>query len=130
MKIEIATAVHGCNGHHLDTMLKKNPLPVPSEERAKLQREQDEAFLKGSLPADESYDEHLWLEDIEGDAALAWVRSRNVETEQRLGHIQSTEEYTRILEILDSQHKIPFVQRIGDLLYNFWCSVVRIMTDG
>ena len=66
-------------------------------------------------------DPHLWLEEVAGDAALAWVHERNAITEARLG---SDPRYapTRAatLKVLDSREQIPYVARRSDWLYNFW----------
>ncbi|TCO42977.1 prolyl oligopeptidase family serine peptidase [Dokdonella fugitiva] len=66
-------------------------------------------------------DPWLWLEDIHGAKPLEWVEQRNAETRQAFA---STPEFertrTRILEVLDSDAKIPAVTRIGDRYYNFW----------
>ncbi len=66
-------------------------------------------------------DPHLWLEDVEGDAALAWVRERNAEALDRLGRDPGFADLRRdVLEVLDSDAKIPVVGRAGEHLYNFW----------
>ncbi|MFP3715076.1 prolyl oligopeptidase family serine peptidase [Puerhibacterium sp. TATVAM-FAB25] len=62
-----------------------------------------------------------WLEDVEGDAALAWVRERNAHARRTLGAdpmFAATEAAVR--EVLDSDARIPEVGRIGNLYYNFW----------
>jgi prolyl oligopeptidase len=66
-------------------------------------------------------DAHLWLEDVTGERALAWVRERNAETRRVLeaepGFAATRD---RIRAILDSKEKIPQVSRRGDFLYNLW----------
>ncbi|WP_425956452.1 prolyl oligopeptidase family serine peptidase [Xylanimonas sp. McL0601] len=66
-------------------------------------------------------DPFAWLEDVAGPAALAWVREQNAHTRRTLG-AGAQFEATRdaILEVLDSDERIPDVSRVGDLLYNFW----------
>ena len=65
-------------------------------------------------------DRYLWLEDVTGERALAWVRARNAESAKVLetGDFASLEK--RILDILDSEARIPYVRKIGPLYYNFW----------
>ncbi|MHB8912109.1 MAG: prolyl oligopeptidase family serine peptidase [Lysobacter sp.] len=67
------------------------------------------------------YDPHAWLEEVEGERPLAWVKQRNASTEAELA---STPEFKRleaeILAILDSDAKIPAVEKIGGHYYNFW----------
>jgi prolyl oligopeptidase len=78
---------------------------------------------KNAAPAVAAADDdaYLWLEDIHGEKPLAWVRERNAETEKAYAE---TPEFAAmksgILEVLDSEAKIPFVQKIGDRYYNFW----------
>ncbi|MCE7032074.1 prolyl oligopeptidase family serine peptidase [Lysobacter sp. GX 14042] len=66
-------------------------------------------------------DPHLWLEEVEGAKALDWVRARNAEAEAELA---ATPEFRQleadIRAILDSDAKIPGVQKIGQYYYNFW----------
>src|SRR5690349_18679398 len=66
-------------------------------------------------------DPYQWLEDVTGDKPLAWVRAQNAKTDAALastpefGHMEAG-----IREVLDSDAKIPGVQKIGDWYYNFW----------
>ncbi|MFE7407710.1 prolyl oligopeptidase family protein [Isoptericola sp. NPDC057559] len=62
-----------------------------------------------------------WLEEVEGEAALAWVRERNDHAHATVGAAPgfgATQAAVR--EVLDSDDRIPDVSRIGDHLYNFW----------
>ncbi len=72
-------------------------------------------------PLDPATDPFGWLEEVEGDRALAWVRARNDEAVAALG---GDPEFGRleqsILEVLDSDDRIPEVSRLGDRYYNFW----------
>ena len=66
-------------------------------------------------------DPYQWLEDVTGDKPLSWVRAQNAKTDAALG---SSPGFKRIeagiREVLDSDAKIPGVQKIGDWYYNFW----------
>jgi prolyl oligopeptidase len=64
--------------------------------------------------------EHAFLEEVEGDKALDWVRSQNAISLSKLGNPETNPSYKVVLEILDSKEKIPYVSKIGDLYYNFW----------
>ncbi|MDO8108241.1 prolyl oligopeptidase family serine peptidase [Isoptericola sp. b441] len=70
---------------------------------------------------DAASDPYAWLEAVDGDRAMAWVRERNAET---LSGLASTPGFaaTRdaIREVLDSPDKIPDVSLVGDRLYNLW----------
>lgn len=65
-------------------------------------------------------DKHEWLEDVHGDAPLEWVRGRNASAVSSLGNPVEQELYGKILKILESKEKIPYVTKTGDYYYNFW----------
>ena len=73
----------------------------------------------GATPNDE--DPFQWLEEIQGEKALAWVKQQNAKT---LAVLEALPEYkpiyARTLEILDSKEKIPTPELLGDMVYNFW----------
>jgi prolyl oligopeptidase len=69
----------------------------------------------------EPLDPHIWLEEVAGEKPLAWVRERNSRCVAALGETPDFKTLeSRILSILDSKEKIPFVTKIGDRYYNFW----------
>ena len=74
-----------------------------------------------TAPQTDPSDPFLWLEDVMGEHALAWVRQRNAESEDLL-QAQPGFEALRagIREVLDSREQIPYVSRRGDWLYNLW----------
>lgn len=66
-------------------------------------------------------DPHRWLEAVQGDRALAWVRERNAITESALrSHPDFDRMRSQIREVLDSKVQIPHVTRRGAWLYNLW----------
>jgi prolyl oligopeptidase len=66
-------------------------------------------------------DPYLWLEDVAGERALAWVRERNAASEAVLtARPGFAERREAIREVLDSQERIPYVTRMGGLFYNLW----------
>jgi len=70
---------------------------------------------------DMSQDPYAWLEDVSGAKALDWVKAQNARSEQRLAATpQFKQMESGIREVLDSDAKIPGVQKIGDHYYNFW----------
>ncbi|MDZ4265544.1 MAG: prolyl oligopeptidase family protein [Mycobacterium sp.] len=68
----------------------------------------------------EETDPYLWLEDVTGDDALAWVREHNAPTVAELGGERFERMRSDALEVLDTDARIPYVRRRGDYLYNFW----------
>ena len=65
-------------------------------------------------------DLYAWLEDVDGDDALAWVRARNAEATDALTGPGFEELRAGILAVLDSDAKIPSVAKAGELYYNVW----------
>ncbi|MBN8728360.1 MAG: S9 family peptidase [Xanthomonadales bacterium] len=66
-------------------------------------------------------DPYLWLEDIHGEKALAWVERENAVTARAYADTPQFER-TRaaILEALDSDARIPYVEKLGEFYYNLW----------
>jgi len=66
-------------------------------------------------------DNYLWLEDVLGEKPLNWVRAHNAVS---TGLLKARPEFeparAKVLEILNSQDKIPYFERIGDFVYNLW----------
>jgi prolyl oligopeptidase len=66
-------------------------------------------------------DPYLWLEDVTGDEPLEWVRARNAET---LAELTTGRRFAELRDgaraVLDSDQRIPYVRRRGELFYNFW----------
>ena len=67
-------------------------------------------------------DPYLWLEEVEGEKALAWVREQN---KASLSVLQSEPLYESFFktteEFLNAQDKIPYGKlRNKGHVYNFW----------
>jgi prolyl oligopeptidase len=71
-----------------------------------------------ATPQDE--DPYLWLEEVTGEKALAWVRAQNERSLKELGTSDQAALKDRLLAIYDSKDKIPAVNKRGKYLYNFW----------
>lgn len=65
-------------------------------------------------------DPYLWLEDVTGDEALAWVTAHNEPTLADLCDDRFDRMRAEALEVLDTDARIPYVRRRGEHLYNFW----------
>ena len=65
-------------------------------------------------------DPYLWLEDVEGAGALAWVEAQNRATLAKFGNAAFARDRDTLAGILDRPDNIPFVVRRGPYLYNFW----------
>lgn len=74
-----------------------------------------------AAPRPETDDPFLWLEEVEGEQALRWVREHNTASRKLLEARPGFAETRHSLQaILDSKERIPAVARRGDWLYNFW----------
>ncbi len=66
-------------------------------------------------------DPYLWLEDVQGEKALAWARARNAESAAVLDASPGFAALERrLLAILDSRDRIPHVEKLGRWYYNLW----------
>ena len=72
----------------------------------------------GAATADDPY---LWLEEVEGERALGWVREQN---ERSLAALEAVPAYDDMLAearaILTSEERIPAASLRGGYAYNFW----------
>ena len=66
-------------------------------------------------------DPYLWLEDVSGDKAIAWVKEQNSKTQKLL---EAEQPFVAIrdktLEVLNSRERIPGIAKRGAYYYNFW----------
>ena len=66
-------------------------------------------------------DPYLWMEEVEGEAALAWVNAQN---ERSLAAIESygvyQDNYAKALELATSSDRIPYGTVRSGMVYNFW----------
>lgn len=77
--------------------------------------------INSAFAANEKSDPYLWLEDVEGERALEWVKKQN---DVSLKHLKSLPEFSKFYEqnlaAYQSNEQIPFVTQKGKYLYNFW----------
>ena len=82
-------------------------------------RAADEAVAPAAPTAGE--DPYLWLENVTDPKALDWVRLQNADSTREL---EAAPEFPvirqRLLSILDSRERIPYVTKHGPYYYNFW----------
>ncbi len=65
-------------------------------------------------------DPYLWLEEVEGARALAWVEEQNKKSLTRFGNARFAADRDALLAIFDRPDNIPYVTRRGSYLYNYW----------
>ncbi len=77
--------------------------------------------MSGDAAVAATDDPWQWLEAVDSDRALAWVRARNAESRALLQAEPGFDALrSRLLAILDSKDRIPALVRRGDFVYNFW----------
>ena len=66
-------------------------------------------------------DPYSWLEEVQGERAMSWVKARNAETEGLLKSRPGFEALrTELLQGLNAKDRIPQFTRLGDQIYNLW----------
>jgi prolyl oligopeptidase len=72
-------------------------------------------------------DKYQWLEEVQGTAAIDWVKIKNEESIQKIkNHPWFSEIESNALKIFNSKDKIPFVSLEGEYVYNLWNDEVHI----
>src|SRR5499427_9933496 len=65
-------------------------------------------------------DPYLWLEEIDGEGALAWVEAQNAATLARFGDARFAADRDTLAAIYDRPDNIPVIARRGLRVFNFW----------
>lgn len=81
-------------------------------------------LLSSGAPQDEARaqsDPYLWLEDIESERAMEWVRTQNARTFEALEHSPVFDRlYEEALAIMTSDARLPRGQIVGNDFHDFW----------
>ncbi|MFL5281703.1 MAG: hypothetical protein ACJ8AW_12110 [Rhodopila sp.] len=70
--------------------------------------------------ADPDDDPFLWLEEVEGNSAIAWADAQSRTTMERFGNTRFIADRDELCRLLDRPDNLPVPMRRGGLLYNFW----------
>jgi prolyl oligopeptidase len=66
-------------------------------------------------------DPYLWLEDVHGAKALAWVRAQNAKSTALLqADADYRRDYAALLKVLDATDRIPYGDLDHRYIFNFW----------
>jgi prolyl oligopeptidase len=77
--------------------------------------------LAAPAAAQQPDDPYLWLEEVEGDSAMAWVEAQNAATVEALSAEAVYDSiYRSTLEVLNSEDRIAYPSILNGALYNFW----------
>lgn len=71
--------------------------------------------------ANANQDKYLWLEDIDSEKSMHWVKQANKITNDKLVPSSLYQGlYTQALEVLNNDSRLPKVEQRGKWLYNYW----------
>lgn len=117
MKIFYATAMNNfVPSIGFTVMLISSPIAFSQSQAA--QNPQVPAPAAGASTSDDPY---VWLENVTGEESLAWVKKQNAISTRELEASPDFEPIRqRLLSIMDSKERIPFVAKHGAYYYNFW----------
>ncbi len=69
----------------------------------------------------DSNDNYQWLENINGQKSMQWVKKTNKITQEKLANTALYKElYQQALSVLNNKSRLPVVSQKGKWLYNFW----------
>jgi prolyl oligopeptidase len=70
---------------------------------------------------EQTKDPYLWLEEVESDKSLDWVRGQNALSEKVITTKPLFEPLRkRYLEVFNDKDKIAYPNMVGDYVYNLW----------
>ncbi len=75
-----------------------------------------------STPDDDPY---LWLEEVEGERAVAWVDAQTERTRERIADDGWAADRDALTALLDRPDNLPIPTRRGGLLYNYWTDAAQ-----
>jgi len=79
------------------------------------------AASTGRIEIDPAADPRLWLEEVEGERALAWAREENRRSFARLrDDPRYAERFEAALKVYQSEDRIPYGRLRDGQVYNFW----------
>lgn len=83
--------------------------------------------LSACAQVPQAVDTNLWLEEIESERALAWVRAHNEKSLQQLtSTLRYTEIENQIRTIVLAKDRVPGPQLHGGWIYNFWQDAAHV----
>ncbi len=78
-------------------------------------------LLVASVCVAQEVDPYLWLEEVDGDSALAWVEERSAKDTADLEAVpEFAPIHKKLIELYNSSDRIPYPQVLGPWIYNFW----------
>ncbi|MGB5236965.1 MAG: prolyl oligopeptidase family serine peptidase [Flavobacteriaceae bacterium] len=73
------------------------------------------------ITSQQEEDPHIWLEDVEGEQPLDWVRAENAQTVEKLEAYPGFEHLReKYVLAFNDKDRIAFPTIVGDYVYNLW----------
>ena len=72
-------------------------------------------------------DNYLWMEDVEGERALSWVKDQNRITFENFtssGQFENVRD--EMVSLMDDKERIPYPRIRGKYVYNFWSDATNM----
>ena len=94
---------------------------LPDETEAEAVLDMAEETISEEAEVDTSTDPYLWMEEVEGEAALAWVNAQNDRSLDAIkSHPVFEDNYSKALDLATSTDRIPYGRVRDGMVYNFW----------
>jgi prolyl oligopeptidase len=78
-------------------------------------------MLVNTVSASDTDDPFIWLEEVEGEKAIEWVKKQNAVSQKELeAHPEFKMLNEKNLAVYQSEDRIPYIAKRGDYYYNFW----------
>lgn len=82
---------------------------------------------ENSKMGDSLSDSYLWLEEVEGAKAVQFVSAESRKTLERIkNHPRFSELESKAREVILAKDRVPAVELVGGMLYNFWQDSVHV----
>jgi len=95
--------------------------PQPGEQETVASDTEAENNGRQIVQIDPSNDPRVWLEEVEGEEAMAWVEGQNERTYERLqGDALYETLFNEALSIYESTDRIPYGSFYAGYVWNFW----------
>lgn len=95
---------------------KKNQEPHADKSRSGIDGSASSQAITASLS-----DKYLWLENVQGEKALSWVKAHNKKSLNQLESYSGYKEfYKQALNIVNDKDRLALGEVRGNYVYNFW----------
>ncbi len=117
MRLTLLTVAAGAALAACATITETPSAATESEASSNATMESD-TIATTEAPIDDPY---IWLEEVEGEAALTWVNAQNDRSLDAIKALSVYEDnYAKALDLATSNDRIPYGRVRDGMVYNFW----------